>query len=173
MSEDWTDEQEQQEQKEPCSAGSIIDVDAMFPEAAKRVRILEELKRSWHMVVRNLARSSEPYCLGVNELYVCTENPKAAGQLKSMKGTILRVMSKRWGYEPMGEFVLRITGEREKAKKLEVKKTVRRVPPKIEVSEEKVREYMKGAPETLPEDINSALSHLRAFLEARSKLEGR
>ena len=56
---------------------------------------------------------------------------------------------------------------RDKAKKLAVKKPVKRVIPKIEVSEEKVRQYMQGAPDTLPEDINYALAHLRAYLEAR------
>ena len=147
-------------------AGIMIDVYAMFPEAAKRVRILEELKRSWHLVVRNYARDSEPYCLGVNELYICTENPTAAGQLMKMKGSILRALSRHWGYEPMGEFSLRITGERDKAKKLAVKKPVKKVIPKIEVSEEKVKQYMQGAPETLPEDINYAISHLRAFLDS-------
>ena len=165
MSDEWIDEQEQEEQKEPRNTASMIDVCAMFPEAARRVKILEELNRSWPLVVRNLARSSEPYCLGVNELYVCTENPTAAGQLMKMKGTILRALSRHWGYEPMEEFVLKITGEREKAKKLAIKKPAQRVPPKIEVSEEKVREYMKGAPETLPEDINYAISHWWAFLE--------
>ncbi|MBQ7217663.1 MAG: DUF721 domain-containing protein [Synergistaceae bacterium] len=146
-------------------AESFIDIYAMFPQAAIRAGILEELKRSWPLVVRNLAKSSEPYCLGVNELYICTNNPKAAGQLMKMKGNILRSLSRYWGYEPVGEFTLRITGEKEKAKKLAVKKTVQRVPPKIYVSEERVQEFMQGAPKTLPEDINYSISHLRAFLE--------
>ncbi len=166
MSEEWIDEDEQEQTKDPQSAGSMIDVCAMFPEAARRVRILEELKRSWPMIVRTCARDSEPYCLGVSELYVCTENPRATGQLMKMKGTILRALSKHWGYKPMEEFTLRITGRQEKAKKLSVPKTVKRVPPKIEVSEEKVRHYMEGAPETLPEDINYAISHFMAFLES-------
>ena len=165
MIEELTDEQKSKHE-EISIADSMIDVYAMFPEAAKRVRILEELKRSWHLVVRNYARDSEPYCLGVNELYICTENPTAAGQLMRMKGTILRTLSRHWGYEPMGEFSLRITGERDKAKKLAVKKPVKKVIPKIEVSEEKVKQYMQGAPETLPEDINYAISHLRAFLDS-------
>ena len=166
MIEEWTDEQEQPENQELHIADSMIDVYAMFPEAAQRVRILQELTRSWHMVVRNLARVSEPYCLGVSELYICTENPTAAGQLMKMKGSILRALSRHWGYEPIGEFSLRITGERDKAKKLAVKKPVKKVIPKIEVSEEKVKQYMQGAPETLPEDINYAISHLRAFLDS-------
>ena len=151
--------------EEFCRADSVIDVYRMFPNAAKRVKILEELKRSWHLVVRNFARSSEPYCLGVNELYICTENPTAAGQLMKMKGNILRALSRHWGYEPVGEFTLKITDERAKAKKLAVNKTLHAVPPKIEVSEEKVKQYMQRAPETLPEDINYAISHLQAFLE--------
>lgn len=145
------------------SAGSVIDVYAMFPEAAKRVRILEELKRSWPMIVRHLARDSEPYCLGVNELYVCAYNPKVGNLLQNMKGNILRAMTKRWGYEPMGEFTLKITDERNR--KIAVSKPAKRPPRKIEVSEERVREYMKDAPETLPEDINYAISHLMVFLE--------
>lgn len=163
MSEQWTDEQEHEQ--ESRSVRGMIDVYAMFPEAAKRVRILEELKRSWPVIVRNFARASEPYCLGVNELYICTKNPKVTGQLMRMKGSILRVMTNRWGYEPMGEFTLKITDEREKAKKLAVNRPVKRAAQKIEVSEDRVSKYMECAPETLPEDINYALSHLRAFLE--------
>ena len=120
MIEEWTDEQEYTLHEDIRIADSVINVYAMFPEAAKRVQILEELKRSWYSVVRHLARDSEPYCLGVNELYICTNNPRAAGRLMNMKGTILRAMSKRWGYEPLGDFSLKITDEHAKAKKLAV-----------------------------------------------------
>ena len=141
-----------------------LDVYKMFPAAARRVQILEELKRSWADIVRQAARDSEPYCLGVNELCIFVKNDKAENFLNSMKGTILRRMNERWGYKPDGEFSLTITHTRPKPKP-PAKKPVKRPP--VEVDEEKVRQYMQGAPDTLPEDINYALSHLRVFLEQR------
>lgn len=141
-----------------------IDICKMFPEAARRVQILKELKRSWKDIAKRAARDSEPYCLGVNELCVAVKNPNAEKILNNMKGSILRAMTKRWGYESDGEFILTITPNLPKPKP-PAKKPVK-MPP-IEVDEEKVRQYMQGAPDTLPEDINYALSHLRAFLEQR------
>ena len=141
-----------------------LNVYKMFPAAARRVQILEELKCSWPGIVRQAARDSEPYCLGVNELCVAVKNPNAGKMLNSMKGTILRRMSERWGYKPEGEFTLNITYTLPKPKP-PAKKPVKRPP--VEVGEEKVRQYMQGAPDTLPEDINYAISHLRAFLEQR------
>ena len=40
---------------------------------------------------------------------------------------------------------------------------------KIETNEERVAQYMSGAPESLPEDINRAVSHLRDYLEDRRR----
>ena len=141
-----------------------LDVYKMFPAAARRVQILEELKRSWVGIVRQAASDSKPYCLGVNELCVYVTNDKAENMLKGMKGTILRRMTERWGYESDGEFSLKITRTKPKPKVIK-KKPAKKIA--VEVNEEKVRQYMQGAPDTLPEDINYALSHLRVFLEQR------
>ena len=141
-----------------------LDVYKMFPAAARRVEILEELKRSWDSIARYAARDSEPYCLGVNELSILVRNKNAEGMLKSMKGTILREMGKRWGYESDGEFSLNITETLPKPK-MPPRKPAKHV--EVVVDEDKVRQYMQGAPETLPEDINYAISHLRAYLEQR------
>ncbi|MBQ3654516.1 MAG: DUF721 domain-containing protein [Synergistaceae bacterium] len=90
--------------------GALIDVYAMFPKAAERVAILERLKLSWASVVGPaLARWSEPYNLGVDELCVAVRNKRAAAQLGSMKGTILRKMEARFGYEHEKDFTLTIT----------------------------------------------------------------
>ena len=141
-----------------------IDVYKMFPAAARRVQILEELKRSWAGIVRQAARDSEPYCLGVNELCVAVKNKQAEAMLMNMKGTILRAMNKRWGYESDGEFTLKITHSIPKPKVIQ-QEPVKEV--KIEVDEEKVRQYMQNLPDTLPENLKYALAHLRAFLEKR------
>ena len=50
---------------------------------------------------------------------------------------------------------------------------IKRVKADVEVDEEKVNEYMKNAPETLPEDINFAISHLKVFLDAKFSDEDR
>ena len=141
-----------------------LNVYKMFPAAARRVQILRELRSSWSRIVRQAAIGSEPYCLGVNELCVYVTNSQSERMIRNLKGTILRKMTERWGYKPDGEFSLTITHTRPKPKP-PAKKPVKRPP--VEVDEEKVRQYMQGAPDTLPEDINYALSHLRVFLEQR------
>lgn len=151
--------------EEIFSAGSVIDVYAMFPEAAKRVRILEELKKNWAVFVgQDVARFSQPYKLGVSELCVCVTNPAARSKLINSKGTIARKMAKKFGYEADEKFVLTLT-ENIPAPKITARPQEKKDFTKIEVSEAKIKEYMEGAPETLPEDINYAISHLRAFLE--------
>lgn len=86
-----------------------IDAARMFPEAAKRVRILEELTRFWPSVVGgNISRYSRPCVLGVNELVVSVNNDYALQKLMNMKGTILRKLS-RFEYKPEGDFVLKFT----------------------------------------------------------------
>ena len=55
--------------------------------------------------------------------------------------------------------------ENESKKKCSEKKPVKKVI--VIESEEKVRQYMSGAPDTLPEDINYALSHLKMYLDGR------
>ena len=79
-----------------------------------------------------------------------------------MKGNILNIMCERFGYEKGEKFVLTLTDQVPVRVMPAAKK---KLPVQIQVSEEKVQEYMKGAPETLPEDINRAISHLRVFLE--------
>lgn len=141
-----------------------IDPRKLFPEAVKRVKILEDLKRSWPSIVGiENARYSWPCVLGVDGLTVEAVNDQTRNNLAKMKGTILRGLSSL-GYEAGENFTVKIN-ERESKKKLPAKKPVKKV--KVIESEKKVRQYMSGAPDTLPEDINYALSHLRMYLEGR------
>ena len=143
--------------------GIKIDVSKLFPEAARRVEILAKLRENWPSVVRNLARWSTPDVLGVNELTVKVDirGRQAKDRLKSMKGNVVRALSKL-GYEAGEDFSLKIVDDEGSPKTFVDKKSVRK---KREPDEEKVKRYMEGAPETLPEDINRALSHLMAYLE--------
>lgn len=144
---------------------NFLSAEILFPEAARRVEILEALKKSWAGVVRPaIARHSTPYNLGVNEISIAIDDETIRGMLKGMKGNILRALL-RFCYEPDGEFNLNITNGVPKnipaaPKKLPFK-------PDIEISDEEVKNLMKDAPETLPEDINYAISHLKIFLEKR------
>ncbi len=146
-------------------ANTYLNIYEMFPEAAKRVRILEELKNNWAVFVgRDVARFSQPYKLGVSELCVCVTKPSARIKLMNSKGTIARMMAKKFGYDAGEKFVLTLT-DRIPAPKKAAEPQKRKLPAKIEVSEEKVSQYMQGAPETLPEDTNYAISHWWAFLQ--------
>ena len=141
----------------------ILDVRKLFPQAVRRAEILERLKRSWPSVVgMPVARYSCPCVLGVDVLTVEAVNDQARNRLANMRGNILRGLS-RLGYEAGENFTVRIN-ERESEKKLEAKKPVR---VKVIESEEKLRQYMNGAPDTLPDDINFAVSHLKMHLEGR------
>ena len=140
-----------------------IDPRKLFPEAAKRYEILERLKRSWASVVGTVnARYTWPCVLGVNELTVEAVNDFAKRNLANMKGNIQRGL-KRLGYDSGENFTLRIN-IRERQKNLSSKKPAR---VKVIESEEKLRQYMSGAPRTLPYDINFALSHLKMYLDGR------
>ncbi|MBQ7169464.1 MAG: hypothetical protein IJR63_06150 [Synergistaceae bacterium] len=143
--------------------GLRIDLRRMFPEAVRRNDILEKLKRSWNVLVKKpvLARNSRPVVLGVNFLTVEARNDLVKKDILFMKGNILRFLA-GLGYESSGDFSVRIV-EYFRAKRNDARKTVRR---RIIADEERVRQYMADAPETLPDDINYALSHLRAYLEA-------
>ncbi|MBQ7544187.1 MAG: DUF721 domain-containing protein [Synergistaceae bacterium] len=142
-----------------------LDAAKMFPEAARRVKVLEQLQRSWATVVGpRLARHSYPYNLGVDELCVAVRNATAESMLRNSAGTVARKIAERFGYVFAEPFKLTIGEKIPVPKKQPVKKAV---VPEVAVDEEKVRQYMQGAPDTLPEDINYALSHLRAYLEAR------
>ena len=143
-------------------AGTFLDVSKMFPEAARRVEVLEKMKRSWPSIVgMPTARYSQPYNLGVNELWVCVNNPNARNALMKSKGSIVRRIARQLDYDLGEDFVLTLTDSIPKPKKQDKPK----VHAKIVIDEERVRQCMKDAPETLPEDINYAISHLQVTLE--------
>ena len=139
-----------------------IDPLKLFPEAARRVEILEKLKRLWPSIVgMALARYSCPCTLGVNELIIEIVNDQAKNRLANMKGNIMRGLA-RLKYDAGKNFTVRINVKESHETLPEKSKRV-----KVTESEEKLRQYMSNAPDTLPEDINYALSHLRAYLEGR------
>ena len=142
----------------------FFDAERMFPEAARRVKILEELKRTWPNFVENnaVARNSQPYNLGVNELCVYVTSPYARNSLTRSKGTIARRIAKRLGYDFGKDFVLTITDNIPQPKIQDKPKTVHR---EIVIDEEKIRQYMQDAPDTLPEEINYAISRLQVIIE--------
>ena len=147
----------------------MIDLRRMFPEAVKRVEILERLKRSWRLVVKRpiLMRRSRPVVLGVNELTIEVVDDETRNTLSNMKGNIIRALE-ALGYEAAGEFSVKfvdglkfVDGARHDNKRQPKKPAL-----KAAADEARIAQYMEGAPETLPEDINRALSHLMAYLEA-------
>ena len=145
-----------------------INPESMFPAAARRVKILEELQRSWGAVVGiPVARHSWPRVLGVNMIAVYADNDYAARMLPNMKGNILRALSSLWGYVPDGEFSVKVERSRPKEQRRNERVRVKR---KIVVDDEAVKEYMRDSPEGLPEDINYALSHLKAYLDVVKKI---
>ena len=150
----------------------VFDAEKMFPEAARRVKILEELKRTWPNFVENnaVARNSRPYNLGVNELWVCVTSPYARNSIMKSKGTIARRIAKRLGYDFGKDFVLTITDNIPKPK---IHDKPQKIRTEIVVDEEKIRQYMQDAPDTLPVKINYALSYLQAVLEQKAKITPR
>lgn len=146
-----------------------INISMLFPEAARRVKILDDLKRSWPAIVGAVtARHSFPYNLGVNEICVSAENNEAAVMLNRMKGNITRALVSRYGYDSGEKIDVKIiTGLPKKKYKPEVKHAGKNTASEIKIDNEAVKLYMSNAPESLPENINYALSHLRAFLEKR------
>ena len=144
-------------------AGTFLDVSKMFPEAARRVEVLDKMKRSWPSIVgMPTARYSQPYNLGVNELWVCVNNPNARNALMKSKGSIVRRIARQLDYDLGKDFVLTLTEKIPQPKRTIGHDKVYR---EVFVDEEKVRQCMKDAPETLPEDINYAISHLQVTLE--------
>ena len=142
----------------------ILDVRKLFPQAVRRAEILERLKRSWPSVVGiAIARYSCPCVLGADGLTVEAVNDQAKNRLANMRGNIIRGLS-RLGYEAGKNFTVKIN-ERESKKKVAVKKPAQKV--KVIDDPEKLRQYMSYAPDTLPEDINFAVSHLKMYLEGR------
>ena len=146
-------------------ADIALNMRRMFPEAARRADVLEGLKRSWPKIVGiKLARCSQPYKLGINELCIQVANHHSESLLRNSKGNIMRAMSNDFGYKAGESFQLIFTSSIPPAKKLPTPKKAK-PPINVIITEETVRQYMQGAPDTLPEDINYAISHLRAFLE--------
>ncbi len=126
---------------------------------------MRELRKNWASIVGpTLVRHSFPSVLGVNTITVAVEDQNTANMITKMKGNIRRALTSRDGYEADENFTLKVViGVPLKIKKAETK----RANSDIEVDEEEVRQYMQGAPETLPEDINYAISHLKIFLEKK------
>ena len=146
-----------------------LNINKLFPEAARRVEILRELRKNWVSVVGPaLVRHSFPSVLGVNTITVAVEDQNTANMITKMKGNIRRALTSHKDYEADENFTLKI-GVPLKVKQAEIK----RVKADVEVDEEKVNEYTKNAPETLPEDINFAISHLKVFLDAKFSDEDR
>lgn len=142
-----------------------LDMERMFPEACRRVRILGELRRSWPGIVgAALARNSAPCNLGVSELCVAVRDARTAGLIRNMKGNITRILASRYEYAPE-DFALKITSGIPPHKRITPQQ--KNTAPCIKVDEEAVKEYMSDAPEGLPVEINYAISHLRVFLENR------
>ena len=143
-----------------------FNLEKLFPEAARRVEILEALKNSWPAVVGvALARHSMPYNLGVNEISIAVDSQNAEAMLKNMKGNILRALKLRFNFISNGDFNLKITGKIPAKKIHDIKKSKKIHARDIKISEEEVKNLMAGAPESLPKDINYAISHLKIFLD--------
>lgn len=87
----------------------IIDVEKLFPEAARRVKILEDLQKSWAGVVGiALARNSFPEVLGVDGIKIFAANQKTLSMLSNMKGNITRALKKRYDYDLNNDFEVKI-----------------------------------------------------------------
>ena len=146
----------------------IIDAARMFPEAANRKRILEDLKRKWAGIAGRAARDTVPYSLSANELCVVSRNKRASDILMRLQGNIIRALTQRLGCKPAEGFRVRVINSAPKEKKFaEPSSRKMKTSRDIAVKDEEVRQCMNGAPETLPEDINYALSHLRLYMERR------
>ena len=86
-----------------------IDIEQLFPEAARRVRVLEDLKRKWPYVVGIAAsRHSWPCVLGVNAITVMADTKHAADEIRKMKGNITRALSSRYNCMTDKDFTLTI-----------------------------------------------------------------
>lgn len=86
-----------------------IDLERLFPEAAERVRVLEDLKRKWHSVIRrDIAAHSMPCVLGVNAITVLVDSEDTAKMIRKMKGNITRALSSHYGCMTDKDFTLTI-----------------------------------------------------------------
>ena len=143
----------------------LFNAEVLFPEAARRVKILEALKNSWSSIFpQMIALHSWPYNLGINEIFILVDNKNTSEMLKKSRGNILRAL-KRLDYEPQKNFKLNITYK----KKFEVIKVSKHKKnfSEIKITDEELKNKMQGAPASLPVEINEAISHLKIFLEKR------
>ena len=86
-----------------------IDIEQLFPEAARRVRVLEDLKRKWPSVVGIPAsRHSWPCVLGVNAITVSVDKEQTAALIRKSKGNIMRALSSRYNCMTDKDFTLTI-----------------------------------------------------------------
>ena len=86
-----------------------INLAKIFPAAARRVEILEDLQKNWADIVKQYAPHSKPYNLGINKIEVEADSELAANNIRNMKGNILRVLKFRYGYKSEGDFNLKVT----------------------------------------------------------------
>ena len=135
----------------------ILDAAKLFPDAAKRVNILQDLRHNWSRIVGPvIASRSIPVCLGVKDLCVVVKDLQTGNMLRRMKGNISRALS--------------ISPE-DMTLKIEYRHITRKLLPQKtasqghEVPDEAVNKFLTGKPENLSDDINFALAHLMAFLE--------
>ncbi|MBQ3403577.1 MAG: DUF721 domain-containing protein [Synergistaceae bacterium] len=92
-----------------------IDLQAWFPEAARRVEILDDMSRSWPTIVGlNVARYSTPTVFGVNGLTVEFWDNQAGRELSNMKGNVVRALKLRYNYETGDDFTLKVIDRRNK-----------------------------------------------------------
>ena len=87
----------------------VIDVEKLFPEAARRVEILKDLQKSWFSVVGfPMALNSYPYNLGVNEICIAAKNKNARSILFNMRGNIIKILQSRYNYKIDEKFKVNI-----------------------------------------------------------------
>lgn len=146
----------------------FFSAERLFPAAARRAKILETLQRNWASVVGfAVAQHSRPCNLGPDELTIFSDSQHSSFILSKSKGNIQRVLRKfQLGNEE--DFKLKVTYSwpGRQARKIFYVPS----PPKIiRVDEALVKKSMLGAPATLPEEINYALSHLKIFLDELNK----
>ncbi|MBQ7577286.1 MAG: DUF721 domain-containing protein [Synergistaceae bacterium] len=140
-----------------------LDVTKLFPEVARRMQILDELKKLWPSIVGIAAKYSSPYDLIHNDLYVEVKNQQTAQMIQNMRGNITRAFITRYKYDKdskINVIIKRPNVEKAKIKPAPVKKQA------VKIDDSLVNEYMSECPESLPQDVKFAISHLRAYLEA-------
>ena len=148
----------------------IIDVKKLFPQVARRMQILKQLHRTWPSVVGKAAsRHSVPYDLIKNDLYVAVENPQTAQIIANMKGNIEHVLANSHDYHEdinLKIHVGNVPRPKPKASPAMAKAQKSKKAVNVNIDENLVNKYIAECPDSLPDDAKSAISHLRAYLEA-------